>query len=529
MATMPEAGFLQLKKQEIYDKPTTTDEIIIDDRSDAEKVIDGTKEFLSKYKFVILLIIIIAAISLFLYDYFIGSYRDVIFEIKNTEGENIAANVKIYDESNKIVASFSGSRIISLKKGNYLVEIGQIGYIPKTLPLEVSDNENKVVVTILKGIDVELSVKTTAPDMVFQGESFKVVLEISNKTDQPQEITLISEGFNDKILMEKSFKVYLGPREIRDLNIEIKVDEKFPINEKTKEARVEGKIRLKYTNKSQEITFKVIEYKRDKIYIEEQKGNSYSPISQIVYDLNADNPVTKRIFIRNNNVTSLKNIKITIEKTSINYLRESLLDRLFTITPNILSEIDSNERLSIDITINPSIKLLDIPENQTSAKYLGKLIIKIGDFDSIQTLVDLTIRKPNIKLEISGINSKYTAKYNINEDKYTVSSPVTITNKGNVVLKNVRLNAFLCRYSITQNWSLSTDLSLGDSSWDKIYPNESKRTNLYIALPSTFPENQTIYCKGQIILDNPLYNEYSFTIPPSLTVDISEFSITTKK
>ena len=132
-------------------------------------VADQAKDFLTLHGKQILIALVALAVVYFVLDFFVLSVHPVTISVKNAEGSSLTSTIALFypGSSSPFKTETGGSVSVSLKKGEYHIEVNSSGFDPYSDSLTVGDEEaysillEKPLKTIIQSL--------TVPDQIFKG------------------------------------------------------------------------------------------------------------------------------------------------------------------------------------------------------------------------------------------------------------------------------------------------------------------------------------------------------------------------
>ena len=171
-------------RQKKYDSPNSGyQDFDLEDETAMDKakyLAEDAGDILKKHWWKAALVIIVLVVGFFLFDFFIGSIKQVNFALSNTENKPLSgAGIKIFDSSGKEIAKIGSNESIKLRRGNYTATASLSGYksqsgIQVTVTDEPTTTKN---IKLEKDIDVELQVENF-PTKLVEGQETEISLVV---------------------------------------------------------------------------------------------------------------------------------------------------------------------------------------------------------------------------------------------------------------------------------------------------------------------------------------------------------------
>lgn len=491
-----------------YDLPHGDEEIIFEEEGPLDKVKEYAPvalDLVKRHWWKAAILIIILVVGLFLYDFFIGSYRSVDISVKDTEDRIISgATLRIYDAGrNNVLFEIYGSGIVSLKDGTYPIAVAASGYIqPSRNEINVSGS-GSISIVLEKDMDVMLS--GDLPTSLIIGEERNVDVVVTNNEAEVQQVQLVFSGGCGGNYMDVSYEVPIsvapGSKTV-SLNLRVKPD--LDEQEKNCTIRIKG-----LNNDDAKIEGKInfIEFDSSRIKVS-RTTVSFGRVS-------AGEVVEKSIKLTNNNRNFvMEDVKLRVEISQAQNNTESEVQSWFNFSPS--DTIDSIEygtsnAKTVNVVLSvPSIALVDT--------IVGTVVIETTYWRK-ELAIDLDIEAGEVELEIMGIQDAYNIDYEPAAGGYEeFTDQLELKNRGEMTLTGITIvsppGQFFCD-TITE-W-----ITINTTEYDSIAPGETKTTPYLISVPNTIPANETRFCEIMVRFNDPI------NIGERLYIS-KEFSITTR-
>lgn len=234
-----------------------------DEETPQEKI----QYFLEDHGKKILVVLILLVVGFFVWDFFVGSYRNVTLEIKNTEGERVTGNITItrVGESNPVYTGPTSAQ--SLKAGTYNVEVMADGYLPIESETITINQEGETISFLLQKALATRILEVTFPNAIYLGQDTTASLVLQNTGTKPETIELVFDG-DFKDLLANGFSIQSEPATITvngqsttSVTLQISAPTSFTLKNTTTGDDKKGKIKIKFTSSSaaqKEVAFKLL-------------------------------------------------------------------------------------------------------------------------------------------------------------------------------------------------------------------------------------------------------------------------------
>ena len=419
------------------------------------------KSTAKKFGKIAVMLLLIAAVGYFIYDFFIGSTVTVEFSVLNTEKKGISgSSISVEDDSGTVSYENSGlsSYTMKLKRGllgapkTYTVRASADDYKPKNTEITVQNDGAKEEVKLEKDIDVEiLGIKM--PPQLFGNQEFDLIVELANDGPNGEEIEFTFTGeFEEYECRAADNPVYIMAGAIQDFNVKCGVPSITGLERSTKGAPRDGTVGIKYTTSSQKKEFMLF-----------PEPNLTIGASVNFYGLHpTDNPKAKEdLLLQNRSTFPIYNVRLRIEITSAEKNgKENVKDWVYftnadpaTRNEILVELIDSKEKYKEPIEVN-------IPPTAIEEEIFGSIIVEAPFLEAP--------RKADLSINISGsaeaeLNVDFPSLVSISfsggEAQDKIDS-IELENNGNLDIENIDVyvqNFDLC----TENWlSFTTSASI---------------------------------------------------------------------
>ncbi|PIN85647.1 MAG: hypothetical protein COV47_00995, partial [Candidatus Diapherotrites archaeon CG11_big_fil_rev_8_21_14_0_20_37_9] len=182
-----------------YDSPHGEEDLYEEDPMDkAKETMEPIVETIKEKKMLIIGGIIAIVVLFFLYSFFIGSNREVSFNVSDTEGDTISASIKVSDLEGNEIQRLKSNEKITLKTGTYKIDVLNSDYKAITgKQIEITDNDP---VEIEMEIDKDLELSGDFPQTLVTGQKTTIELTITSEESLQTEVELVLEGDAEKAM-----------------------------------------------------------------------------------------------------------------------------------------------------------------------------------------------------------------------------------------------------------------------------------------------------------------------------------------
>ncbi|AJF59548.1 MAG: hypothetical protein QT03_C0001G0035 [archaeon GW2011_AR10] len=486
-----------------YDVPHEGEIDFGSEPSGAGAIIGGAIDFLKGNWLKIVAVIVLIGIAYFAYDFLVGSFRTVSITALSTEGQTISgATIRVFDSGGKEIERINSGDTLSLKDGSYTVTVNASGFKAlRSYPIEVKGN-TEISLKLEENVDISLSGEF--PEKLLSGEKKIVTVTVTNNESTPQAIEFVFEGALDSKRMSFSYpKPLTVPPGQFTAELELQVREDLASS--LFGENLSGKIRIKGQDNPNAIinaSFALIQFDSRKMEV--------SPRGTMRLTTFEGGIAQQTIRVKNKNPNKMEDIQLRVEINSAKYSTTEDAASWFSLDQETIS-LNENEEKSIVLRVNPPAGI-QIPSDATEEKVGGKVVISTS-YWSTEILIDLTIDKTSLKLEITGANDKIVRKNPDSGDYQEEDFDLTLQNRGELTIREVIV-------------TVSCNSSIGDVDWvninrtnfDEIPPRESVST-VYLINAAGYAEGLIATCELSARYSGPTAGEREETI--------KEFTITT--
>ncbi len=459
--------------------------------SPMERVQDMAEQVKPYGKYIVIGIVLLL-VAFFAFDFFIGSVKQVSFNVTDTEGEGIAGIITIADSGGKQIDRVRSNETISLKNGTYNVDVRASGYRRLNTQINVIGN---APIPIQLEIEDDLELRGTFPGELFTGEQRELELTIVNNESDVIGTSLVLEG-DAKDAMEL---VYEEPLLVFPGENNVKVTLK--VKEKPEPALIgtgnDGELRLKGLDNPKEKIggkFSLTAFDARDVSVRVGSSNRNADFGT----LQAGETSEKEIRIENKSKTVLTNVTIEIEITTTEFTAPEEVKEWFTLNPeNTIDTIRAGETKTIIVNLAvPSNMFFATGKEKETID--GRIIVKTTYFEQ-EFNIDLEVKKPDIGVSIGGIKESYVLK-KTNEIYDSELDFIEITNTGDVLLTNLEA-AIVCTPS-SSTW-LTIDNGKAQAMFSSLAPEETRNVQFQISVPPNIPSGTFANCNIGVFYNDP--------------------------
>ncbi len=206
-----------------------------------------------------LIVVVIALIGWFLYDYFIGSFVDIQISVKDLEGNPVIDNHVTVKSAGNDVLIFEKSDLSvyrqRLRRGDYSIEVEADGYKPYAVERTFNEDNKSEVIKLKKDMDIKI-LELNMPEQLFANEQFTLTAKLENKGSKGEEVEFKFGGeFKAYNCRPAEQKMLINSGEIKDFNILCAVPSKTGLEKSTTGKDKEGSVSIKYISESMDKSF----------------------------------------------------------------------------------------------------------------------------------------------------------------------------------------------------------------------------------------------------------------------------------
>ncbi len=414
----------------------------------------------------------------FLYSYFIGSVRSVEISVVDTEGLQIGnAGVRIYAKgSTTAVESFTGSKKVSLRIGEYDADVVAAGY--KTLRrnlygFEITPDTTEKEIVLEQNIDVELSV-VDFPQQLFTGEVRKVVARVTNTGQQGAVVEVVAEGNLKSDATVSSQPVTISPGSSADIELQIAVG--AGIGSRTGR---KGSLRVKGTLEEQSFAYGIVEFNSADVRV------SKTDIDFGTVD--GGERVERTFDITNNGGADMAGIEFSVESISAQSNSGGEVKGWFSFNPARIGTLGRGTANKRTVSV-----ILDVPLDAKTDRIDGLIVLSTTYWER-EMNIDLDVKAVAATMTIEGLGATYSLTKDSSGNYRSETDPITIRSTGDIGLNDVRVST-----DCDSQWIAISNASLGN-----IEVGGRATTVLTIKAPRTFADNSSHVCNLRLTYQDP--------------------------
>ena len=476
-----------------YPDPTSDIEGVYEDnpldkaKETGLKILDVLKA--NKKKIAIAIIILVALFLL--YDFFLGSVKEITFTVNDTEGTEVTdASVKILGTDGKTIATVPSGGKTSLRKGTYSYSVIAGGYKTKARTQFEVSGSTEINAVLEKNLDVELSLEEQFPDKLVVGQIATVNVLLKNNSQSTQEIELVFEGSLGEKTMTASYEkpLSLSPGQ-RAVPVTFQV--KTGLSNSEIKNGLSGTIRIKGLNSAsakKSVSFDLLSFDEKKVTI--SGTTNFGTIEE------GAALVEKKFTIRNQSTLDIENLEIVLAINDVQYSSIEDVQKWFTFSREVpIPVIKAGSQEEIGIRANVPVGEINFPPGASTENIGGQIVFKTSFFEIAKEL-DLVAAKSSTSIEISGLSNQ-TLSFDEDNGSYpTKSGTLSLRNTGNLAIQNLSLSGE-CNNEPAE-WII-----FGDSFIPQIDPKDTKQVNYIIQPPSSISNGDVMICSVAATFDNP--------------------------
>ncbi len=456
-----------------------------------EGPLDQAKNFLSDHGKAIIAVIILLATGYFLYDFFIGSYQNVSFNVQDNEGNDLDGAQFTVTPSGQTNALFShdAPKNVSIKRGEYEVYATANGFLDKTETVSITPEKTTVELILQKRLSTQIE-SVSFPRELFLGQTATASITLKNAGSKTENIELAfpsgMEGI--QVTPKPSGLITLAKDQTKTVELEIVVDSQIELQDEEKGDSRQAAVQVRFTDMAKAFSFTLrpaiqIEVSPQTIQQEFESGQS------------AEQFPVGDIEIANNSEFDVENIQVSLQLDSSAPAGSS---NWFSFNKTAIDKIRSGEQETITLYAT-------VPPQSNQKRIAGQSKIKIqGATWSKDVFLDLTIQplQTSVAAQLSAFEIELEPQSDGSYPPVTDQLSIEISNEGSVPVEQI--DAFVdnaCR-NIIQFTDTSRITNLP--------PGESQTLRMEIRpLPGTEPRNLT--CKLSMVYEDPLNNNQATT------------------
>jgi len=478
-----------------YDKPHEDEGVQLYEESPMDKAgeiggsaLDIVKEHWKK----ILAAIVVILVLFFAYDFFIGSVKEVSFSAVDTEGKPVNAAIRVLSESGQEIKRISSAETISLKIGNYKIDVQAQGYKAiRAKPITVS--ESSAIEQELE-ISKDLELAGEFPPSFASGEAKEVELIVTSKEPDAVEMGLVLEGDAKSAMTieyEKPLMVRPGENTITaTLKVKAALEKNSIGTAKTGTIRIQG-----LSSKSAIVSGKYSLVQFDQKNVKLTIGSSNEKLDY--GNVKAGDHVEKTFKIRNDNSFEIENVLAAVKITQAESGEISEIQKWFKFSPgntlNVGAKSDETITLIADIPSG-----FRFPQGKDTSVIDGVISASTSYFEK-DVDFRMVVNRPKAAVTVSGIQeivtlSKTAGAYN------KITQFLTIKNNGEVLLTN--FDARISCDSQGTSWLTFGDGTL-EYAFDSLGKGLSVQAPYVIQVPDSTTASQIVNCRIGVLYTDP--------------------------
>jgi len=473
---------------------------------DGESVVDQAMQALGPVRpFLphIIAAIVIIAIGLFAFDYFVASVLNVTVTVEDTEGKLLNdSKLKIFvvGNSQPIFESQGNSTYaIQLKPGSYRYEADAPGYAIKKSSFEVSAEQTNATIRLEQDIDVEIvNFEQSFPKSLFVGGSKQFEVHLKNNSNSSETVELLAESDLEEFDFVGLDTITISGNSTETVQIEIAVPASATVKDKKEGDEKSAVLRIKYTEEKGNADF--VLYQNPSLEITLSDAD-FSAKARQNYNKDED-----EISIKNNNDFPIEGLTLRVEITSATNNDPAQVLTWFQFT-----EIANQENpwymeissIPADTTIKKELQVVLPMTAKKEQDIKGNIILEAPFLsEPIKKTLTLDIKESaefGLSLSLSPsspIEIEWDSTLGKYEDKML---NLRVKNEGQLNLENIV-------FSIANSTVCSEDwLELIENSIDLLAAGETQELKLNASAPIAV-RNQEIskYCNMRYRFDSPV-------------------------
>jgi hypothetical protein len=465
-----------------------------DGSGESQELISGILDKAKQYWWIVLLVFVVVFFGYFLYDFFVGSFKEVTIIAIDTEGKTVSASFRILDESGNEIKTIDSGQKTSLKKGVYYIDGVASGF--KGVEQEQIEVENESSLKVVFEKDFDVRIDGVFPQSFITGEEKKIPVTFTNNGSESVEVVLLLEGDAKKSmdLQTKSFLVYSGTQQ-ETIVVKVKTNpENSAVGENkngviriqglgNSSAKIEGKYSLSKFDPVKDIEIRIDGYDKEVKYQNIRAGE--------------DAPV-KSLRIQNKSNFEIQHIQIILDITETEFSEKESVKNWFSFNPsNVLSiPPKSVESVNILLKVPEQIKF---PDGKSDELVSGVIIVKMSFYEKKFNL-NFKVVKSEAKISVSGIQETYIM--NKTNGVYVPKTGfIDIKNTGDLLLDDFDLRID-CPGSVGISW-LTVSNQKTEYSFERLGKGETHKVPYSISVPNSTPGLTTVDCTLGVFYKDP--------------------------
>jgi len=480
-----------------YDDPYSEDNTELYNKTpvdQAKEIGSQTGDFLKKYAVLIVIGIVGLLVVFFVYDFFVGSYQQVSISVKDTEGQNINADIIIRGADGKPVEQTRSNREVSLKNGDYTIDVAADGF--KTISgrqIGISQSNTTFVIEMEIGKKLELS--GSFPSSFFTGDEIEVPLTITNNGSEVVEVDLLLGDDAEEVMEIDYAKPLYAGIGITPVTVTLKVEDN-PSSKKIGENK-DGVIRIEGLNNRKakvEGKYSLIDLDTSDILIKIGGSKTKADFDKV----KTGETKEKTLRIENDTENTITNIAIILEISSTEFSVPEEVQSWFDFD-EIIGIVAMGEEQEISISVSVPADVV-FPAGKTTETINGKFIVKTSSFERKFNL-DLEIEKVEAGIDVDGLRDNYRMVKRDGSYQAQTGS-IEITNNGKVLLTDFDMRVVCADSPTGTNW-----LTIGSNSnthrFNSLEVKETKDVPFAIEVPNSVRAGLYSRCDIRITYKEP--------------------------
>jgi len=315
-------------------------------------VLDAVKPWIGK----IIAIAVIAVVALFAYNYFIGSIASVSITVKDFEGNHLSdSSIRVFEQgSGNLVFSESGQATYSteLRMGSYRVEVAAPDYKEKTEFLNITDKVFQETITLGKNFRVKIE-SVELPANIFAGQKVDGIIRLRNDKATVARVELVFEDDFEGLGASTSVPIITVPgNQVATIAFSVEVPSDAEIKSKRKGDEKKGKVRVKYSNEKEEVSFRLWPNPRNELSI------SKADFGTVTLEETEIKTKTKDLTIKNNNDFDVRDLELRVEVQGYSNNSKEEIESWFQFIPSatiaVLAEDSSEKNYRLRVVVPPT-------------------------------------------------------------------------------------------------------------------------------------------------------------------------------
>ncbi len=473
---------------------------------------DQAKDFIQKNGKSILVVLVVAVVGFFIYDYFVGSLVNTTIRITDTENKTLGVlDARLFEGSSTTpITTFSGTHTASLRPGEYRVEVNAGGseYAdPGTIPFTISSEDKEAgftqTVEVEKEIDASIESVELPQTFVAGQQNAQGTVTVRFGT-QAQPIELVFEdGFATMDITVQPAIISGVSGGVVPVSITFSVPSTIKVgNTKTGDSKT-GTVRIKYTNNEKKSPFTL--FKTFSLDVNPKTPQSFA--------VTANKLFTKTFTLRNTSgadSSEAVQAEVTIKSTQENTITE--IPTWFTWSPSVpFNALKKGESLPVQMQ-------LMTPPSALSDTITGEIRFFTGFWSQIVPFT-LNLTEAKVELRVTIDNSATTKTYSLTKEAAgnyeTKNALLRLDNQSALPIENILMDTGGCDDYIKL---LDTDFFLNLELAEKGKTGSTKTTTLQITAPLTALPASTQNCLVQISYLDPKTGDVTQNDPINVIV-----------